>query len=60
MSTLQIPKGTLVIVADGGSARVFTNVGDGRTLQLKQEEELEVKDISAEGVSGQGPSGGPP
>ena len=60
MSHLQIPKGTLVIVADGGSARVFTNVGDGRTLQLKQEEELEVKDISAEGVSGQGPSGAVP
>ncbi len=56
----QIPEGTLVIVADGGSARVFTNVGTGRTLQLKQHEELHVQDISAQGVSGQGPSGAMP
>ena len=25
--TRRIPEGTLIIVADGGSARVFTNVG---------------------------------
>ncbi|MCC7633963.1 host attachment family protein [Stenotrophomonas rhizophila] len=56
----QIPEGTLVVVADGGSARVFTNVGTGRTLQLKQHEELQVQDISAQGVSGQGPSGAMP
>jgi len=55
MSTLQIPKGTLVIVADGGSARVFTNVGDGRTLQLKQEEELDAAAPEiAEGLAGAG------
>ncbi len=57
---MQIPENTLVVVADGGSARVFTNVGDGRTLQLKQHEELQVQDISAQGVSGQGPSGAVP
>jgi protein required for attachment to host cells len=56
----QIPEGTLVVVADGGSARVFTNVGNGRTLQLKQHEELQIQDISAQGVSGQGPSGAVP
>jgi protein required for attachment to host cells len=61
-STMQqhIPAGTLVVVADGGSARVFTNVGDGRTLQLKQHDELKIQDISAQGVSGQGPSGSMP
>ena len=57
---MQIPEKTLVVVADGGSARVFTNVGDGRTLQLKQDEELQIRDISPEGVSGQGPSGAVP
>ncbi|MET0131185.1 MAG: host attachment family protein [Stenotrophomonas chelatiphaga] len=56
----QIPEGTLVVVADGGSARVFTNVGSNHTLVLKQQEELQVQDISEQGISGQGPSGSVP
>ncbi|WP_282298572.1 host attachment family protein [Stenotrophomonas sp. PS02289] len=56
----KIPEGTLIVVADGGSARVFTNVGDGRTLQLRQDDQLQVQDVSEQGVSGQGPSGSVP
>ena len=55
-----IPEGTLIVVADGGSARVFTNVGTNHTLKLKQQDELKVQDVSAQGVSGQGPSGSMP
>ena len=33
--TRRIPEGTLIIVADGGSARVFTNVGNEHQLTLK-------------------------
>ena len=55
-----IPEGTLIVVADGGSARVFTNVGTNHTLKLKQRDELKVQDVSAQGVSGQGPSGSMP
>lgn len=56
----KIPEGTLIVVADGGSARVFTNVGDGHTLQLRQDDQLHVQDVSEQGVSGQGPSGSVP
>ncbi|CAM4110387.1 host attachment protein [Stenotrophomonas indicatrix] len=58
--TRRIPEGTLVIVADGGSARVFTNVGNEHKLTLKQEGELRLQDISEQGASGQGPSGAVP
>lgn len=58
--TRRIPEGTLVIVADGGSARVFTNVGNEHKLTLKREGELRLQDISEQGVSGQGPSGAVP
>ena len=44
--TRRIPEGTLIIVADGGSARVFTNVGNEHQLALKQEGELRLQDIS--------------
>ena len=56
----QIPEGTLVVVADGGSARVFTNVGTSHKLQLKQEGELQLQAVSETGASGQGPSGSVP
>ncbi|MCF3492017.1 host attachment protein [Stenotrophomonas maltophilia] len=56
--TRRIPEGTLIIVADGGSARVFTNVGNEHQLALKQEGELRLQDISEQGVSGQGPAAG--
>ncbi|MFC4727266.1 host attachment family protein [Coralloluteibacterium thermophilus] len=48
----KIPAGTLVVVADGGQARVFRNVGDERSLTLKQEE---LRSPPPEG--GQGPAG---
>jgi protein required for attachment to host cells len=60
MMSQQIPEGTLVVVADGGSARVFTNVGTAHKLQLKQEGELQLQAVSDTGASGQGPSGSVP
>jgi protein required for attachment to host cells len=60
MMSQQIPEGTLVVVADGGSARVFTNVGTAHKLQLKQEGELQLQAVSETGASGQGPSGSVP
>jgi protein required for attachment to host cells len=56
----QIPEGTLVVVADGGSARVFTNVGSDHALVLRQHEELQIQALTEQGVSGQGPSGAMP
>ncbi len=49
----RIPEGTVVVVADGGSARVFANVAEKGGLQLHQLMDLQ----SAEG---QGPSGAVP
>ncbi len=49
----RIPEGTVVVVADGGSARVFANVAASGGLQLHQLMDLQ----SAEG---QGPSGAVP
>lgn len=56
----QIPEGTLIVVADGGSARVFTNVGNEHRLSLRQEGELLVGQITEQGASGQGPAGAMP
>lgn len=50
-----IPQGTLVVVADGGSARVFTNVGTDYKLALKQEAWLEGQNPDDEGPSGSMP-----
>lgn len=58
--TDRIPAGALIVVADGGSARLFTNVGTDRELQLKQRDALKLRDVSEQGVSGQGPSGAVP
>ena len=57
---MQIPEGTLIVVADGGSARVFTNVGSEYRLSLRQQGELLVDEIIEHGVSGQGPAGAMP
>jgi protein required for attachment to host cells len=54
--TMQIPQGALVVVADGGSARVFTNVGSERELTLKQEAWMEGQNINDEGPSGSMPN----
>lgn len=50
-----IPQGTLVVVADGGSARMFTNVGTDYKLVLKQEAWLEGQDMEDQGPSGSMP-----
>ncbi len=55
-----LPEGTLVLVANGGSARVFTNVGSQHAPLLKQRDELTLQDVSEQGVSGQGPAGAVP
>lgn len=51
--TQRIPEGTVVVVADGGSARVFTNVGSSGDLQLHQ-----LMDVP--NIEGQGPAGAVP
>lgn len=58
--TVKIPEGTLIVVANGASARVFTNVGTDTALSLKQEDDLRTQDLSDAGVSAQGPSGSVP
>ena len=52
----RIPEGTLVVVADGGGARVFRNTGRGRTLSLHQVELLEARDLNDDGPSGMLPN----
>jgi len=49
----KIPAGTWIVVADGAGARVFTNIGDDRTLTLRQDDLLSQDDT-------QGSSGGVP
>jgi len=48
----RIPEGTVVVVADGGSARVFTNVGSDHTLQLAQQQRIEVENVDDDGPAG--------
>ncbi|HEY0333780.1 MAG TPA: host attachment family protein [Stenotrophomonas sp.] len=48
----RIPEGTVVVVADGGSARVFTNVGSEREPQLHQQANFAVQNIDDEGPAG--------
>lgn len=38
----KIPAGTWVVVADGGGARLFRNVGTDAALKLRQEEMLDL------------------
>lgn len=52
-----IPTDALVIVADGGSARVFRNRGDARNIQLHQYDMLELMNSNDEGPSGVQPDG---
>ena len=46
----RIPAGTWVVVADGESARVFTNVGDERKVALRQDDLLSQEDLAAGGA----------
>lgn len=52
----RIPAGALVVVADGGGARLFRNVGEGRELSLRQEEVLTPQNVNDEGPSGSQPT----
>ncbi len=51
----KIPAGTLVVVADGGGARLFRNVGTDQKLTLKQEDLLEVMNVNDDGPAGSMP-----
>lgn len=54
--TMKIPRGALIVVANGGAARVFSNTGDERSLELKQEALLEGMNLDDDGPSGSMPS----
>lgn len=48
----KIPAGTVVVVADGGGARVFRNIGDDKALVLQQQDMLELMNMNDDGPSG--------
>ena len=50
-----IPSDTLVVVADGGSARLFRNRGDARALSLHQVEMRELMNMDDDGPAGSMP-----
>lgn len=50
-----IPNDALIVVADGGGARVFRNRGEGRALSLHQSELMELS--VANGPAGNMPDG---
>ena len=54
--TMKIPQGALIVVANGGAARVFSNVGDERALSLKQEALLEGMNLNDDGPAGSMPA----
>jgi protein required for attachment to host cells len=56
MMTMTIPADTLVVVANGGAARVFRNVGDEKELTLRQEALLEGMNIDDDGPGGAMPA----
>lgn len=52
----KIPAGALVVVADGGGARLFRNTGEGGALALTQIEVLTPQNVNDEGPSGSMPT----
>ena len=52
----KIPAGTLVVVADGEGARMFRNVGDGKSLSLQQQNLLELMNMNDDGPAGAMPN----
>ncbi len=50
-----IPSDALVVVADGGSARLFRNRGDARALSLHQIEIRELMNMDDDGPAGSMP-----
>lgn len=53
---MRVPKGTMVIVADGGGARVLRNVGAAFEPELVQEELVEPQNINDDGPAGSIPT----
>jgi protein required for attachment to host cells len=53
----KIPAGTLILVADGGKARLLRNVGSQREISLRQEQLIEPVDLEDDGPSGRMPQG---
>ncbi len=53
---MRVPKGTLVIVADGGGARVLRNVGAAFEPELVQEEVLTPQNLNDDGPAGPVPT----
>lgn len=54
---MQIPHDALVVIADGGSARVFRNRGNERDLMLHQFDMLELMNSNDDGPAGVMPDG---
>ena len=50
-----LPEGAVVVVADGGGARVFRNEGDGKSLALHQYALLELMNSDDDGPAGSMP-----
>ena len=55
-TTMRGPKGTLVIVADGGGARLLRNVGGVFDPELVQEGTLSPRDLDDDGPAGSVPT----
>lgn len=53
----KIPAGTLILVADGGKARLLRNVGSDNALTLRQEQLIEPENLDDDGPSGSQPQG---
>ncbi len=52
----KIPTGAWVVVADGGKARIFSNVGKDGAISLQQACVVEPKDLDNDGPSGHVPA----
>ena len=50
-----IPKGAWIVVADGGQARLFHNVGNARVVELSQQKKLEPEYLATDGPAGPQP-----
>src|SRR5699024_1931316 len=53
---MRIPKGTLVVVADGGGARILRNVGGAFAPELEEDGALAPRDLDDDGPAGSIPT----
>lgn len=53
--SLQVPQGALVVVADGGEARWFTNTGNQSTVVLRQHARTDVQNVDDDGPAVKAP-----